>query len=45
MRIFEVNVLSGVRLSRFYLAGDAQEELGADRVYLQRIGDSTSRWK
>jgi NAD(P)-dependent dehydrogenase (short-subunit alcohol dehydrogenase family) len=35
LRFFEVNVLSGVRLSRFYL--HAPEELGADHLHLQRV--------
>ena len=38
LRFFEVNVLSGVRLSRAVSAADARAQLGPDRFHLQRIG-------
>lgn len=37
-RFYEVNVLSGVRLSRHYFAGNAEKELGAHHFHLQRVG-------
>ena len=36
-RFFEVNVLSGVRLSRHYIGADEEEKLGTHRLHLQRI--------
>ena len=38
LRFFEVNVLSGARLSRHLPAADAPEELGSHRLHLQRVG-------
>jgi len=35
LRLFEVNILSGVRLSRHYLPGMKRRNWGADCVYLQ----------
>ena len=43
MRFFEVNVLSGVRLSRHYTGPMKRKELGANRVHIQRIGAPDSR--
>ncbi len=41
-RFFEVNVMSGVRLSRAYLARHAQAQLGPRRFHLFRIGTEHS---
>ena len=38
-RLFEVNVMSGVRLSRAYLPRHARRRLGADHLHLERIRD------
>ena len=42
-RFFEVNVLSGVRLSRMYLPGMKQRNWGAHRFHQQRERDPDSR--
>ena len=42
-KFFAVNVLSGVRLSRAYLAEDEGAQLGPDRFHLERIGAPDSR--
>ena len=40
--IFQVNVLSGIRLSRAYLPGMKKQELGTHHFYFQRIGHQHS---
>ncbi len=35
-RLFDLNVMSGVRLSRLVLAADARGELGQDHLHLER---------
>ena len=42
MRVFETNVMSGVRLTRQYLARNAAQELGAGYFYFQRIRPADS---
>jgi NAD(P)-dependent dehydrogenase (short-subunit alcohol dehydrogenase family) len=40
-RFFEINVMSGVRLARHYLAGN-EEELGAHSFHFERVGGADS---
>jgi hypothetical protein len=42
MRLFEVNVLSGVRLTTKIFAGNAEEKLGPRHFHFQRIWPARS---
>ncbi len=41
-RFFDINVMSGVRLSRHYLPGNGQARLGPHRLHLERVGPQHS---
>ena len=43
LRFFEANVMSGVRLTRHYLPGMRNSQLGASGLRLQRVGRPDSR--
>jgi short-subunit dehydrogenase len=41
-RFFEINVMSGVRLARHYLAGMLKKNLGAHSFHFERVGGTNS---